>query len=146
MKKQILILTILTLSVISSFAQRVLTEDERQSLLINTVFNEKCKMAIRDYAAFWSANDGSAASTETLKIKWAKDRIKSVGILLEGVNDDRVSEIFINSSKGKQLTLGAAPLSATTIIAAWDANNVFAEFASQYFDAVSTDIIFKIGN
>ena len=145
MKKQILIIGLLFISFVS-FSQRVLTEDERQSLLINTVFNKKCKMAIRDYAAFWAVNDGSSATTEALKIKWAKDRIKSVGILLDGITDDRVSEIFINSSKGKQLTLAAAPLSATVIISAWDANSTFAEFASAYFDTISTDIIFKIGN
>lgn len=102
-------------------------------------------MAVRDYAAFWAINDGSGATTEVLKIKWAKDRIKSVGILVGGINDARISEIFINASKGKQLTLGAAPLSAATIIAVWDANNTFSEFASAYFDAISTDILFKIG-
>jgi hypothetical protein len=146
MKKQFLIIALIMITSIVSFGQRVLTEDERQSLLINTVFNEKCKMAIRDYAAFWAVDPGSGATTEALKIKWAKDRIKSVGILLEGVNDDRVSEIFINSSKGKQLTLGTAPLPAATIIAAWDTNNTFAEFAGAYFDVISTDLIFKIGN
>jgi len=145
MKNKLLVIAIFSVLSFTGFAQRVLTEDERQSLLINTTFNEKCKMAIRDYAAFWAINDGSGATTETLKIKWAKDRIKSVGILLSGVNDDRVSEIFINSSKGKQLTLGTAPLPASTIIAAWDTNNTFSEFASQYFDTIAVDIIFKIG-
>lgn len=126
-------------------ALRILTEQERQSLLTSTTFNEKCKMSVRDYASYWSTNDGSGANTETLRIKWAKDRIKSIGILLSGVNDSHLSESFVNASKGKQLDLAAAPLSADTIIAAWDANNTFDEFVSQYFDIIAVDIIFKIG-
>lgn len=124
---------------------RILTEQERQSLLTSSLFNEKCQMAIRDYASYWAANDGSGANTESLRIKWAKDRIKAIGILLGGINNNRVNEIFVNSSKGKQLSLESAPLDATTIIAAWDTNSTFDEFVSQYFDVISSDIIFKIG-
>ena len=124
---------------------RILTEQERQSLLISTLFNEKCQMAIRDYAAYWTINDGSGANTEAARIKWAKDRIKSIGILLGGINNTRVNEIFINASKGKQLSLEAAPLDATVIIAAWEASSTFDEFVSQYFDVIATDILFKIG-
>lgn len=126
-------------------ALRILTEAERQSLLVSTTFEEKCKMAIRDYATYWGSNDGSGANTETLRIKWAKDRLKGVGILLGGINDNHIREAFINASKGKQLDLAAAPLNADTIIAAWDANSTFDEFTSQYFDLIATDLIFKIG-
>lgn len=124
---------------------RILTEQERQSLLVSSLFNEKCQMSIRDYATYWAVNDGSGASTEAQRIKWAKDRLKSIGILLSGINNTRVNEIFINASKGKQLSLDEAPLDASVIIAAWDANNTYDEFVSQYFDAISSDIIFKIG-
>ena len=126
-------------------AQRILTETERQSLLNSQTFNEKCKMSVRDYATFWAINDGSGANTEALRIKWAKDRIKGIGILLGGINDNHLSEAFINASKGKQLDLAAAPLTADAIIAAWEANSTFDEFTSQYFDLIAVDIIFKIG-
>ncbi len=125
---------------------RILTEQERQSLLLSSSFNEKCQMSIRDYATYWTINDGSGANTEAARIKWAKDRLKSVGILLGGINNTRINEIFVNASKGKQLSLDPAPLPAETIIAAWEANSTFDEFVSQYFDVISTDIIFKIGS
>jgi len=129
-----------------ALTNRILTEQERQNLLNSSLFTEKCQMSIRDYATYWAANDGSGANTEALRIKWAKDRLKSVGILLGGINNSRINEIFVNASKGKQLNLDTAPVDVSTIIAAWDANSTFDEFVSQYFDIISSDIIFKIGS
>jgi hypothetical protein len=130
----------------ASFSQRVLTEEERQQLLGSSIFSEKCQWAVRDYAAYWSIHDGAGLATESDRIKWAKDRQLSIAILKNDITDPHLVVRFLNASKGKQFTLGAAPQSTATIIAAWDSGNAFEEFVAQYFSVLGDDINFSIGN
>jgi len=136
----------LFLCAISSYGQRVLTPDERQSLIGSSLFIQKCEMSARDYASFWSVNDGSAANTEALKIKWAKDRQLSVDILLKDVSDGRISIRFINLAKGKQFNIGPAPQPVEVLIAAWVTENSFDEFVGGYFTLLGDNINMSIGN
>jgi len=127
-------------------AMRVLTDQERQSLLESQEFEKKCKWATRDYAAFWAVNDGSLAATEEERIKWGKDRILGVGILLYDITDQFIAIRFLNASKGKQFDLEAAPQPVEVLIAAWVSSNSFEEFVTQYFDILGENINFSIGN
>jgi hypothetical protein len=146
--KTIKILFVLFLLFVSgiTFGQRVLTEEERQQLLTSSEFQEKCQWAVRDYAAFWSVNDGSSANTEALRIKWAKDRILSINIMKTDANDPLLVVRFLNAAKGKQFTIGAAPQSTSVLIAAWVSANSFEEFVGAYFTVLGDDINFSIGN
>lgn len=129
-----------------SFSQRVLSEDERQQLLNSPEFLQKCQWASRDYAAFWASNDGSQANTETLKIKWAKDRMLSIAVLKSDANDPYMVVRFLNLSKGKQFNLGASPQPNEVLIAAWVSTNSFEEFVGSYFSILGDDINMSIGN
>lgn len=129
----------------TTFAQRVLSEDERQSILSNSDFKQKCEWAVRDYAAYWSIHDGSNLATEALRLKWARDRVISVKLLTLGVSDPHMVEIFLNASKGKTLSLAAAPVSDATIIASWVSGNVFDEFVGNYFQVLGREVEIELG-
>lgn len=144
------ILSILVLFIsIASFAQRVMTQEEKQNLSVNTTFQAKCKQAIRDYTTYWAVHDGSSLGTEALRIKWAKDRQLAIGVLKNPiVNEDAqtMAWIFLNAAKGKTYSLAAAPVSDATLIAAWDTANSFDEFTSTYYDVKGDEINMSIGN
>lgn len=129
-----------------SQSNRVLTEEERQSLLTNEIFLEKCRFAIRNYASFWSTDNGSSSSNEAARIKWAKDRKLSVDVLRFGTNDPHTSEVFINASKAKQYSLFSAPQNVTVLLTAWDSASSFDEFVSVYYDILGSDIRFSVTN
>jgi len=146
MKKFILV-SVLALLAIVSFGQRVLTDEERESLKSNGTFLYRCEWAVRNYAEYWSVHDGaSLANTEAARIKWAKDRILSVNIVLGGVNDEQLTLRFINISKGMTFSIGAAPQPAETIIDAFIASNRFDEIAGTYFTLLGDGINFSVGN
>lgn len=126
-------------------ALRVLTDDERQSLQGSSNFLEKCQWAARNYAAYWAVHDGAGLSTESLRIKWAKDRLQSVFILLSDLNDPSIALHFTKLSKGMQFDLGAAPVDPSLITAAFVSGNKFDELASLYFDLKGEDINFTAG-
>lgn len=138
MKKLSLLLSVLTLVLTGLFtplqAQRVLTDEERQTIQGDTHFLEKCQFAARNYASYWSIHDGSGLANEAARIKWAKDRINAVRIVKDGVQDPKIAERFVTLAKGIQFSIGAAPVDSETIIAAWVSGNRFDEIASQYFD------------
>jgi hypothetical protein len=147
MKTKILFLLLMVVASVTSFSQRVLTDEERESLKSNGTFLYRAEWAVRNYAEYWSAHDGAGlANTEAARIKWAKDRILSVNIVLGGVNDPQLTLRFINISKGMQFTIGAAPQPAETIIAAFIADNRFDEIAGTYFTLLGDGINFSIGN
>lgn len=147
MKKHILILAIALCASMPSFAQRVLTDDERQALSTSAVFQQKCQWAVRNYATYWSEHDGSGMTTTAQKMKWAKDRITSIEILKNNSVDQDIAIRFLNYSKAKTFSgLSAAPASEASIIAAWVTGNTFDEFVSKYFDLLADDIDFVIGN
>lgn len=146
--KFILSVLVLFLS-IASFAQRVMTEEEKRSLSTDATFQAKCKQAIRDYATYWSIHDGASLGTEALRLKWAKDRQLSIAVLKNPiVSEDAqtMSWIFLNGAKGKTYSLAAAPVSAETLIAAWITASSFDEFVSTYFDVKGDEINMSIGN
>jgi hypothetical protein len=146
MKNKILIL-LLTLVSFVGYSQRVLTDDERQTLSTSETFKQKCQWAVRNYATYWSGHDGSGLTTTAQKMKWAKDRISSVEILKNNTVDQDIAIRFLNASKAKTFSgLSAAPASEASIIAAWVTANTFDEFVSQYFDLIADDIDFTIGN
>ncbi len=135
MKKLIFIL--FTLISVSSFAQRVLTDDERLSLLTSDDFRLKCQMAVRNYASYWSQHDGSGLSTQALRIKWAKDRLISIDKITNPlVSDPNIAIKYVIYSKGATFILGAAPQPVEVIVAAWVSAGKFDEFTSTYYDVI----------
>lgn len=141
------IILILVLLSFSSFGQRVMTQEEKYSLAGSSDFIEKCKQSVRDFATYWSVHDGAGFSTEADRIAWAKNRQLAVNILKHPeVNDPLITWIFLNAAKGKTYNLGAAPQSASTLVAAWVAASSFDEFANEYYKILGDDINFSIGN
>ena len=135
MKKLIFIL--FALISVASFGQRVLTDDERLSLVASDDFKLKCQMAVRNYASYWSQHDGSGLGTEALRIKWAKDRLIAVGYITNpAVADPDIALKYVVYSKGATFTLGTAPQPAATIITAWVNAGKFDEFTSIYYDVL----------
>ncbi len=125
-------------------ALRVLTDDERQDLQGDPTFIEKSQWAVRNYADFWSVNDGSSASTEALKIKWAKDRQLGVSIVLNDINDPAIGLKFVKISKAMEFDLAAAPVAISVIVAAFVAGNKFDEIAGTYFTQLGETINFSV--
>lgn len=123
-------------------AMRVLTSEERQNLQGNTDFIEKAEWAVRDYASYWSMHDGGGLDANG-RIKWAKDRLNSVNIVLNDINDSSLGLKFMKLGKGVQVDLGAAPVDPEVIIAAFEAANKFEEIASLYFDQLGETINFS---
>ncbi len=124
-------------------ALRVLTDQERQQLQGSSEFLEAAQWAVRNYAAYWSIHDGAALAGAAL-IKWVKDRLKSVNIVLNDINDPAIALKFVKLSKGMQFDLGAAVQPTATIIAAFQAGNKFEECASLYFDLEGEQINFSL--
>lgn len=136
-------------------ANRVLSADERQNLLVDPAFKAKCQWAVRDYANFWAAHtgyqtvnggaDGGIANTEAARLKWAKDRLLGVSIQLADVQDEGISRKFLDIGKGSQLDLAASPVDNTTIINALVAGNKFDEFSGVYFTNAGESINMTVG-
>ncbi len=126
-------------------AMRVLTDDERQVLLTSTLFLQKCEWAVRNYADYWAANDGAATNSEATRIKWLKDRLLSVAISVQQLNDADLALKCLRLSKGMQVDVAAAPLDAATLVAALLAANKFEEIASLYFTLQGENINFSVG-
>lgn len=124
-------------------ALRVLTDDERQALQGSSQFLEKAQWAVRNYAAYWSIHDGSGLSGTAL-IKWAKDRMQSVDVVINDISDPSVALKFVKLSKGMQFDLAPANVATATIIAAFVAGNKFEECASLYFDLQGEQINFSV--
>jgi hypothetical protein len=146
--KKLILIAFLFLSLVS-FSQRVMTQEEKQSLSTNSIFQEKCKQAIRDYATYWAVHDGASLGTEVLRIKWAKDRQLAVIVLKNPIiseDSQTMAWIFLNAAKGKTYSIGTAPIDAATLITAWESASSFDEFASIYYDVKGDEINFSIGN
>lgn len=124
-------------------ALRVLTDTERQALQGSSTFLEKAQWAIRNYASYWSAHDGSGLNGNQL-IKWAKDRMLSVNIVLNDISDPSIALKFVKISKGMQFDLGPAPVNTDAIIDAFTNANKFEECASSYFDLQGEAINFSL--
>lgn len=115
-------------------AARVLTDQERESLKSHAGYKYQAEWAARNYGAFWAVNDGASATTEALRIKWAKDRICGVDVIQADLNDPDISIKFLKLGKGIQVDIGAAPVPADDIVTALLAANKFEEMSSMYFD------------
>lgn len=124
-------------------ALRVLTDDERQALQGSSQFLEKAQWAVRNYAAYWSIHDGSGLSGTTL-IKWAKDRLLSVDIVVNDISDPSIALKFVKLSKGMQFDLASAPVATSAIISAFVSSNKFEECSSLYFDLQGEQVNFSI--
>lgn len=146
MKKLFLIFAMACLVGTASFAQRVLTDAERQTLLGSSSFLEQSQWAVRNYAAYWAIHDGSGFSTEAQRIKWAKDRMLSVDISVSDIHDNDLALKFATLMKNIQITIGAAPQDPDTIVAEMLTESKFETLASMYFDLLGEGINFSLGN
>lgn len=126
-------------------ALRVLTDDERESLKAHADFQSKCEWAARNYAAYWSGHDGSGLASTAERIKWAKDRILGVDIVMNDVNDTNIAIRCLRVGKAMTIDLDTAPQLPETIIAAMVAQGKFDEQASLYFDLKGENINFTVG-
>ena len=98
------------------------------------------RVSVRNYADYWSIQDGSGLSTEAARIKWAKDRILAVKVVTVDIGDPALALKFVKLSKGMQFNLGASPQNPDTIIASFLTGNKFEELASAYFTLLGDDI------
>lgn len=123
-------------------AQRVLTSEEKQALQLDPTFTSQAQWALRDYASYWATHDGAGLSTESARLKWAKDRQNSVALLLNDfiANDNQLGLKICKLAKGIQVDLGVAPVTSTSIVIAFIAGNKFEELASLYFDQLGEGI------
>jgi len=122
---------------------RVLTQEEKLSLAINSTFQEKCKQAVRDFSAYWSIHDGAGFSTLAERQTWAKNQINGVAFMknpIINIDGLTLAWFFLNGAKGKQYDLGLAPIDSALLIQTWDANNSFEEFVSVYFAILGNEI------
>jgi hypothetical protein len=126
-------------------ALRALTDDERESLKNDALYLQKVQWAVRNYANFWSANDGSGANTEVARIKWAKDRILGVQIEINDIQDQNLALNALKASKGLQIDLAPAPVPAETIIEAMVSSNKFEEVAGLYMATQYENINMNVG-
>lgn len=126
-------------------ALRVLTNEERESLVGHAGYKTKCESAAQNYADYWASHDGSGLATEALRIKWAKDRLLGVDIKLRGLNDSTIGDRCLRISKALQVDLGTAPIDADSIVTQMDATGKFDELASLYFDLKGEDLNFTFG-
>lgn len=127
-------------------ALRVLSDEERQSLKESTTFLQKCEWAVRNYADYWSVHTGSGlVDTEAARIKWLKDRLVGVNVVMTDINDSDLTLKFVKLGKGIQYDLNPSPESVDTIIAAMVAGSRFDELASSYFTLRGESIDFTVG-
>lgn len=120
-----------------------MTQAEKFSLSGNPTFQEKCKQAVRDFSAYWSIHDGAGFSTESERLTWAKNRINGVSFVKNpviNVDGTTLAWFFLNGAKGKEYSLEASPVDATTLITAWDNANSFEEFVNSYFNILGNEI------
>jgi hypothetical protein len=124
-------------------ALRVLTDAERTNIQGYQPFIDSAYWAIRNYADFWSTHNGASLS-DSDRIKWVKDRMQAVNIVLNDINDPTVPLKFTKLSKGMQFDLDVAPVESSVIYAAFVADNKFEELASLYFGLGGENINFSI--
>lgn len=114
-------------------ALRVLTAQEKESLKNDPVFLATCEWALRKYAAYWAIHDGNLGS-ESLRVKWAKDRQLSVNIHTGEIGDPNLALQFLKVGSGIEVDLDTAPEDNADIIAALLAAGKFDEMSSLYMD------------
>lgn len=129
-------------------ANRVMSMEEKLTLSTDDTFQAKCKQAIRDFATFWYTTDGAGIATEAERITWVKNRMLSVAIVQNPIvseDGQTIAWFFLNAAKGKVYDLATSPVSASVLIAAWDAASSFEEFVNDYFKIKGEEINFVIG-
>lgn len=136
MKKLFIIISV-ALSVTASAQTRVLTTQEREALKNNTEFISECYWAVLNQANFFAGQTGATTfATDALFKARAEERLMGKHIIRNGITFQahRVTEIFLDASKGKQYTVGEAPDTVENLIAQWRAENSFEEFVHSYFN------------
>lgn len=129
---------------------RVLTSEEKQALSAYQPFIDKAYWAVRDHASFMATNDGSSASTEALRITWAKSRQIGVSFVLNGVNDQAIPMKFASLAKNLSLEFPAvAPIDNayldSLIAVLVGPPNQFEVLAIAYFDLIGETINMNVG-
>lgn len=116
-------------------AQRVLNDDERQKLVGNSLFTDKCQWAIRDYASYWNSHDGAGLNTND-RLKWRKEYTYVASVVRADYGDPNLALRFVILAKGMTFNVDADPTSEE-IIALFVAGNKFEELASLYFGLIA---------
>lgn len=131
---------------------RVLEPEEKQALSQYGPFMNKCNWAVRDYAAFWATHTGTGLTPGAQLLKWAKDRILGVNIVLRGITDLEIPIKFAELSKGMSLEFPAVPVDGIITNEHMDscidvllAAQKFEELASLYNDLKGEDINMSAG-
>lgn len=133
--KTTIALIVLCFTLSFATAQRVLTEEERAALIVNSDFKQKCEWAIRDYASYWNDHDGSGLDAAG-RTKWRREYQTVRWVVRAEYNDGNLALRFVILAKGMQFNLGASPTDAQ-IIALFVSGNKFDELASKYFELVT---------
>lgn len=119
----------------SWFFNRVLTEEERDSLVNDIDFRKKCEWAISDYASYWIQHDGSNLDANG-RAKWRREYQFVKAIWRSDYNDPMLAKRFVTLAKGMQFNLDNTP-TVREIVAQFVANNSFDELSSLYFDMLT---------
>lgn len=140
MKTKFLIILFLTFSASAVFAQtRVMSNEERANLATDDLFKELCKQSATNYAVFIDEGvagfpSGGGSTNRNAWIQYVKDLIFATDVVKKGgISDEEVGKKYLTLAKAKTFTLGAAPQSNATLIAAWQTANAFDEFNPGYF-------------
>jgi len=126
---------------------RVLTNDERAILINSESFKQHIQFALRDAGDYWANHDG-ASLNDTLvnRIKWAKNRINGVSIVLKEtyVMDIDLVTRALKACKNMQFNLGAAPLNEANLLAGITSSD-YDTIASLMMDIYAEDINMTVG-
>lgn len=135
--KTIKIITLFAIMTASQtlFAQRVLNDDERTSLVNSPTFREKCEWAIRNYADYQLGSDGTGMNAAALD-NWRKQYQILKSVKRADYVDSQLSLRFVILSKGMQFNVDADP-TPEEIIALFVSSNRFEELSALYFGLLS---------
>lgn len=126
---------------------RVLTNDEKVTLINSYLFKESIKQAVRDAGDYW-ANHDQAGMTDTLdnKLKWARNRAIGVQIVLNDayVANQELPVQAIKACKNLQFNLGAAPLNEASLLSSLTAND-YESIAGLLMDVFGESVNLVIG-
>lgn len=117
------------------FTPRVLTQEERDSLVNDLDFRKKCEWAITDYSSYWINHDGSGLDTDA-RAKWRREYELVKQVWKSEYNDPVLAKRFVTLAKGRQYNVDSTP-TINEIIALMVADGSFDAIASQYFDMLT---------
>ncbi len=134
---------------------RVLTSDEKQTMLSNQHFIDNVNWAIRDFASFWTTSDLDLIGQQIGQVgyeRWFKNRLFSVAVLsvqqppspfYQSINTSDAPISYLILSKGMNLWDSAvSPFNADTVISYMTTTGKFDELTANYVALKTESVAF----